>query len=245
MDELFTRLGFSDKEANCYKLLLENGHLTASRLSKLMGESRTNTYMILERLEKEGLVEADESESVRQYVAVDPVILKQLVTNQQLQIKQTQQLLQQTMPELRSQYNLSQLKPGVVYLEGLKGLEIMLDDMAKSKEEALLIPGGPVTGEAWETLKTGIAKRAKLGVKTRVLFTEGSKSTIDPQLHKKQKYEVRYWEGEEYPGELVVYGNKCVFTAYEPNIINTILTNDIIAKTMRGVFEGLWANARP
>ncbi len=120
----------------------------------------------------------------------------------------------------------------------------MLNDMARSREEAILIPGGPITGEAWEVLKAGIAKRAKLGVKTRALFSEGSRNLVDSKLHKQQKYEVRYWDGEEYPGEMVVYGDKCVFTTYEPGIVNTILTNEVMAKTLKGVFDGLWSHSK-
>ncbi len=243
MNDLFIRLGFSEKEAFCYHILLENGSLTASDVSKRISESRTNTYMILERLDKSGMVIIDDSLAVRRYGAADPSVLKQNLIVKQQELKRTQNLLVNYLPELNSLYNLERLKPGVVYLEGIKGLEVMLDDMARSNDEVLLIPGGPIKGEAWETLKNGIIKRANKGIKTRAIFQEDARELIDHKLHQKQKYEVRFWGKAENPGEVVVYGNKCVFTAYEPEIINTILTNDVIAQTLRSIFEGLWAQA--
>ncbi len=245
MNELFRKLGYSDKEANCYKILIESGGgLTASNIAKAIKETRTNTYMILERLEKADLIETDETQAVRRYIALDPVQLRQLVVAKQEEIKHTQRLLAQSLPDIQSLFNLGKLKPGVVYLEGLRGLEIILEDAARSMEEVLLIPGSKIEGETWETLKRGIEKRAKKGVKTRAIFPENSRQRLDKKLHKKQKFEVRYWGKTDYPGEVVIYGNKCVFTAYEPQIINTILTNEAIATTLRGVFENLWQEAK-
>ncbi len=245
MDELFTRFGLSQKEAKAYSILLAKGSLTATQLARESGESRTNSYMILEKLDRASLVVLDETKAVRRYEAADPSNLQKNLLAKQQDLRKTQQALNKTLPELKSLYNLNKFKPGVVYLEGLKGLEIMLDDIAKSQEEALLIPGGLIRGEAWETLKKGIAKRATQGVRTRALFTEVERTNVDKELHKKQRYEVRYWNGKPYPGEMVIYGNKCVFTAYEPELINTIITNDAIANTLRAVFEGLWRAGKP
>ncbi len=124
MNELFEQLGIRAKEANIYRLLLENGDLTATAISVKAKESRTNTYMILEQLMELGLVTTDESKSVRRYVAADPTVLRQLFTDKQQELKLAQKYLNQNLPELKSMYNLGRLKPGVVYLEGLKGSRV-------------------------------------------------------------------------------------------------------------------------
>lgn len=243
MEDLFGLLNIRDKEEKVYKLLLEEGALTANDISKKTNESRTNTYMILEQLVEMGMVIQNEEKAIRRFEASDPLALQKLLLNRQQEIKKTQALLKRNLPELKSLYNLGRLRPGVVHLEGLKGLEVMLNDMAKSQKEALLIPGTIPRNETWEVLKKGIEKRAKKGIRTKALFTRDSKPSLDEELHKKQKFEVRYWPGEEYPSEVVIYGNKCVFTSYEPEIVNTIITNEMIAKTMRGIFEQLWESA--
>lgn len=247
MDELFTKFGLSEKESNCYRFLLEQGSQTAAMLGKHIGETRTNTYMILDRLEKAKLVNIDESRAIRHYEAADPAILQKNIVERQQELKQTQRALAQTLPELRSLYNLNRLKPGVVYLEGLKGLEIMLDDMARSQEEALIIPSGdsPKIAEAWAVLQKGVNKRAKLGAKSKIIFPEAIRHEIEFKRLKKQGMTIRFWGSKEYPGEIVVYGDKCAFTTYSPSIVSTILTNDVIAQTLREIFEDIWQQSSP
>lgn len=246
MNELFVSLGYSEKESRIYRYLLEEGLKTAAQIAEDVDETRTNTYMILERLEKAELVKSDDTQAIRRYEIADPIVLKQSVFNKQQELRQIQMLLNQNLPKLQSLYSLSQLKQGVVYLEGLSGLETMLSDMARTKSEVLLIPSREVPGipDTWKALKKGIEKRSKLGVKTRAIFQENARGMLDSQLHKRQKFEVRYWGTEEYPGELAVYGDKCVFTTYKPVIINTILTNQVMAETLRAIFEEIWKVAR-
>jgi sugar-specific transcriptional regulator TrmB len=244
MDELFNKLGLSQKEANCYRQLLSTGSMTVSDIAQALKENRTNTYMILDKLEKYGLISKDESKAVRRYSAIEPSSLKSIILNKQQEIKHTSTLLNRYLPELQSTYNLSKFKPGVVYLEGKKGLEIILDDMSKSNEELLLLPGIRPEKEVWDILIDGISKRARKGIKTRAIFPEANRKTLDNQLHIKQKYEVKYWNEPEYPSEIVVYGSKCVFTAYQPKIVITVITNDIIAVTLKGIFENLWQNSK-
>ncbi len=244
MDELFNKLGLSQKEANCYKLLLSTGSMPVSDIAQALKENRTNTYMILDKLEKNGLISKDETKAVRRYEAIEPSGLKNILLIKQQEFRHTTTLLNRYLPELQSTYNLSKFKPGVVYLEGKKGLKIILDDMSKSNEELLLIPGIKPEKEVWEILLTGILKRSRKGIKTRAIFSEANREVLNKQLHKKQKYEVKYWSEPEYPSEIVVYGNKCVFTAYQPKIVITVITNEIIAMTLKGVFENLWQNSK-
>lgn len=245
MQEALKQLGLNDKEAKIYLLLLEEGSLAASPLAKRAQESRTNTYMILESLEEQGLVATDDSQAIRYFKANDPVMLKQLLVSRQLELKQAQSSLNWVLPKLKSFYTLNELKPGVVYLEGLDGLRVMLDDVVRSSEEVLIIPSdySPRVPEAWKVLQEGVNKRAKLGVKSRIIFPEAVRKDLEFDRLTKQKMEIRFWGKREYPGELVVYGNKCVFTTYMPKVINTILTDDVIAQTLRSLFEELWEQA--
>jgi hypothetical protein len=56
---------------------------------------------------------------------------------------------------------------------------------------------------------------------------------------------VRFIGKDIYPGELVVYEDKCAFTVYQPELIVTIITNESIAATMRQLFDELWDRAEP
>ncbi len=247
MDTVLQELGLNEKEARFYLYLLEEGSLTAAEIAKRLKESRTNTYMVMDRLTAENLIEADDTTPVRLYRAADPAVLKSRVSRQMQEVKQTHAALQSVLPELSSLFNLSQHRPGVTYLEGIEGFKTLLEDNAKLKQgtiDLLASSEAPINIQSWELLQRGIAKRAARGVVTRAIFDvrEDKKPLIQDFAGK--NYEIRFWGQTPLPGEIVIYGNKIAFTVYQPSLIVTIMTNEVMAGTFRVIFEQLWQTAR-
>lgn len=247
MKDVLLKLGLGEKEVRFYLFLLAAGWLTAAEIAKQLHETRTNTYMVLERLGANNLVEVDETTAVRKYAAADPSMLKSRLTAQQLEFKQAHAALAAAMPELSSIFQLSHHRPGVMYWEGLEGFKILLEDNAKLTEGTIdliasdLIIQNPA---AWELLQKGIAKRKARGVATRGLFHAPADKWSEIKKLQTKGYEVRRWGQEELPGEIVIYGNKVAFTVYRPSLIVTIMTNEIMAKTFKIIFGQLWATAQ-
>lgn len=248
MESILQELGLNEKEARFYLYLLEEGNTTAAEVAKRLKESRTNTYMVLEKLTAENLIEIDDTTPVRLYRAADPAALKARINKQMQQIKQTHAVLQSALPELSSLFNLSQHRPGVTYLEGIEGFKTLLADNARLKQGTIdLIASNEASSnpEIWELLQRGIAKRAAKGVVTRGLFhiREDKRPLINSFAGK--NYQIRFWSQEPLPGEIVIYGNKIAFTVYQPSLVVTIMTNDIMSQTFRIIFEQLWQSAKP
>lgn len=247
METVLQDLGLNEKEARFYLYLLNEGSLTAAEIAKQLNESRTNTYMVLEKLAAEGLVQVSDRTAVRQYMAADPSVLKNRINRQMQQIKQTHVALQSVLPELSSIFNLGQHKPGVIYLEGIEGFKTLLEDNARLKQgtiDLLASSEASSSPETWELLQRGIAKRAARGVVTRGLFKirEDKKPLLKDFAG--ANYEIRFWSQEPLPGEIVIYGNKIAFTVYQPSLIITIFTNEVMAQTFRIIFGQLWHAAK-
>lgn len=249
MNDVLEGLGLSEKEAGFYLQLLASGEQTAAELAKRTRESRTNTYMILERLVDEKLVEADESAPVRRYKASDPDNLKNLLNQRQQQLRSDQAALMASLPELRSIYRLAHHKPGVLYLEGIEGLRTLLEDNARVTKGTIdLIASDEAieNKEAWELLQKGAVKRSARNVTTRGLFhISNDKHWQQVKKWESKGYKVRRWGSAELPGEILIYGDKVAFTVYKPVLIVTIVTDAVIAQTFRVIFEQLWAKAKP
>lgn len=247
MKEALLQLGLSEKEAKCYLFLLSEGVLAAAEIAKGIQESRTNTYMILERLAAEGLAEPSDATAVRKYRAADPLVLRKLVALQQQQLKQTQAAVAAAIPQLSSMFSLSQHRPGVLYLEGIDGLKALLEDNAKVRQGTIdLIASDEAydNQEAWALLQKGAQKRKARGINTRGLFHAPEYKWQKIKEWGVRGYEVRKWGKEELPGEIVIYGNKVAFVTYRPAIIVTIMTNEIMAQTFRVIFNQLWETAK-
>ncbi len=64
------RFGFNKLEAEVYITLLKDSPLTGYRLAQILNKAAANTYKALESLEKKGAVIAEETPTMKQYVAI-------------------------------------------------------------------------------------------------------------------------------------------------------------------------------
>lgn len=248
MEQALFEVGLNEKETALYLLLVENKPLTAAEISKLSGETRTNTYMLLETLEGIGLVNFDDNQPVRRFVCQPPTKLRDIIIERQQQLKQADASLRSILPDLSSKYRLAQHKPGVIYREGLDGLRDVLEDMVRSQDEILLIPSSLANehAEAFEMLKKAAVKRKAHKIGTRAVMFEGARDWDILKFWPKQGIETRFLGQKPYDGEVLIYGETCVFVEYASDrIITTTLTNAVISTTMKQLFEQLWRTAKP
>lgn len=246
MEEALSRLGLNQKEINFYLYLIKSGAKTASIISKELGETRTNTYMILDRLVEQSIVEIDDSKGVRSHRAADPSSLKKLLAGKQQELKKAHLGLSAVFPELDSLYHLTRDKPGVVYLEGMDGYKSAQEEMARAGQPIDVIASNvvPRNPEAEKILLRATELRKKAGTPARIIFHEQAREWLDIKLFKKRGYEVRLWGKEPLEGEIVIYGSKIVLTVYQPSLILTVITNDTLAQTLRSIFNSMWENAK-
>ena len=246
MKETLHKLGLNQKEAGVYQLLLANPNLTASQVSQKFGESRTNTYMLLESLKARELVEEETTQPVKRYSAADPRNLQKILAAKQQELRQTQASLSALLPQLESSYSLGQHKPGVVYLEGLDGFRSFLDDMAKTKDATVWLWASSKSyrgSDMRPILDKGIQKRRARGIKTNAIYPKQGRDWRVKEEAAAQNFEIRFWGDEPTLGEIVLYDNRVAFTVYEPALVVTIVTNDILAATFGAIFRQMWQSA--
>lgn len=247
MNSTLKHLGFSDKEATIYLYLVNNQPQTAAELAKNLRESRTNIYMVLEKLVQRGVIANDDSEPVRRFAAVDPTSLQNLLKDKQRDVILAKQALDTALPELIASFNLGQQRPGVVYLEGLAGLKASLSDMDKAKTD-LLLWGSDLANQdvdAWQSIEIAGYKRRAKNIQTRCLFHEAAMNWPHLEEFASKGFKVRIWGSQPFEGEIAIYDDKVAITTYAPTIIITVLTNQIIANTFRTIFENCWQTALP
>ena len=245
MDTLLADLGLSTPEAKLYMYLLENAAETAAQIAKGTKQTRTNTYMLLAKLEERGMVVADDSTAVRKFSAAHPRILQKQLKAQQQALARTGKSLELALPDLLAAYNLAQQKPGIVYLQGIEGLKSSFEDQAKAQTD-LLVWGSDIANRdprVWQIIENGGYKRRAKNIQTKALFHTGAKKWPHIKEFAAKGFDVRLW-GEPITGEVLIYDNRVTFTVYEPEIIVTILTNGVMANTFRAIFETCWASAK-
>lgn len=247
MEKLLYELGYSEKEAKLYLLLLEKGSMTATELAELSREKRSNTYMILEGLLAKEVIKADDSTPVRSFVALHPSVLKRQLEDNQDRTRQLLSSLETALPKLSAKYSLAQNRPGVTHMVGEDGFMTLLDDMVRSKTEVRLIASNKIPSDdaVLKNFRQLLLKRKQAGIRTRAIFHRDENSAVQKQLFAQRGIELRFLGETEFDGEVAIYEDNVAFTVYEPTLMVTVITNPSIAETMRTVFEELWAKAKP
>ncbi len=243
MNDILLELGLGDSESTVYVALLKTPNQTAHEIASATGVKRTNVYRILDVLQEQELITADDS-PVKRFRTTDPRALQDLVQEKQSALKRTAHSLATAMPTFRSQYALSLDRPGVVHMTGKDGLERLLEDMLNSQTEVLLVAGDEPHDEATrERFRELIMQRKSNGVATRALFHDGEHRARILDKFTARGFDVRFVGDSLFDSEIVIYEDNVVFSSYDPSIIITIITNPSFAATMRQLFNLLWKSA--
>jgi len=133
--EILKKIGLSDEEASVYGYLLENGERTAGAILKKLPIKRGQLYNILKSLVYQGLVEQYLKNGVAHFRLEHPNKLSDLLKKEDEDIDQTKSALEDILPAMISQYNLTHHKPAVRYFEGLEGVQKVLEDSLTSNTE--------------------------------------------------------------------------------------------------------------
>lgn len=238
--QLLQNLGLSPSQATAYLKLIEKGELTPPEVAKVTGESRTNAYMILQKLEDSGLVEKVETAKKLKYQPLNPVALERLAEEKRVETAKIEHQIKQSMPQMLSYFYSFTEKPGIRLLQGVEGIkEIYKDTLRTKKDIYFLRTPAEVKTLGDEYFSKYKQKRAQLGI-TTYAFTQDSpqarKYAADDGLNKM----ARSWlkpDAYDAPVEVNVYGDKVAFLAYGEEIMGVIIQSPAIAESIRQIFK--------
>jgi len=246
MDEkILTDLGLRGLQTNVYISLLKEGPASAPVLASRLGIKRTNAYMLLEKLVELGLVNHS-STGNKQYNALSPNKLKNLLSGKQYELQQTAKVLSASLPRLISQYNLSHQQPGVLHYEGSEGIKLLYDDIIRTKKEVLIFPSKNDRNnyKMSEFIDSQILRQQLAGIKVRAIYPLNSGNLENLSNLSKRNITIREFGDLGYEGQIIVYGDNVALTTYDDTVITTIVISKQIASTQRAIFENIWFSVK-
>lgn len=134
MDEkLLMSLGLPQNQARSYRALVLKKSLRPSQLAKLISESRSNCYALLDRLVELGLATKNDENKKFTYYPASPQALKALLSKQAEMIDKQMEELDRHLPQMLSEYHAGGEQPKVSHFRGKKELS---DMYTKQMEQA-------------------------------------------------------------------------------------------------------------
>lgn len=237
---ILQRAGLTLSQAKGYLALIEHGELTPAELASKTGETRTNGYMVCERLEQLGLASKSDHKKTT-YLPESPTQLKQLLLTQQKQLKSASDELSSLLPRLTSTYRLITDKPGVVYLEGVDSLKSVYDDIIATNDTLRIFPSAhdrdnPAIAAM---IDQQIARQRTAGIKTEVLLRKESLAGVTND----ELFEARLSHIGALDAQVMMYGPNVAITTFGEGVVTTVLTNQAIADTIRQLFAAQWSHS--
>lgn len=127
-EDVLYEAGLTKAEARAYILLVKNSPCTPPKLAELIGESRTNTYKLLDTLEAKGLVARDDTQKKLRYWANNPSVLLDTIKKQRQDIETAEKRVQDSLPSLVDEYFKYSEQPAIHYYNGIDGIRQMYQD---------------------------------------------------------------------------------------------------------------------
>ncbi len=227
-------LGLDARESKVYVKLIELGQATVSGLAKTINIERPTLYNILDDMIKKGIVTYSISSGKKVFSGIKPNLLLQIIESKK-------KILKEFIPELNTLSKLSASKPLVETYIGMMGIKTIYDDFITEGKDIYCIMNAKDYRESLNSffIQNFIKKR----IEKRIKFTSIVDKILDPTLEKDNKKnlrEIKVTPSLKIPTVIVIYGKKCGFMNLTETPVGIIIENQMIASSMRMMFDYLW-----
>lgn len=238
--------GLREDQAVTYTNLLTRGKTTASKLAVLVPYSRPMVYRILDELITYGLVEkVDKPNSVSTFECTHPTKLREWMAEEKEKFNQRSKAVEATLTDLITSYTALTGKPGVRVLQGSAGIEELYEDILNEQAPICLIrsPYDDQHPEILEKVLAQITEQVRLGITTRAITPFDNETIeelekIDPQNLVTRR--LAYLENLDIPAQILLYADKVAVTAFDGELMTTIIQNSAISQTFKLMFAFMW-----
>ena len=238
--EVLVELGLEEKEIALYLGLLELGEGTVLAISRKTGVKRPTAYLILEGLEKRGLVSRSTKGSKTLFTAQHP---KKIEVETELGISQ----LREVMPQFEAMMKRSDERPRVVIYEGKEGLDRAYDDAFLIKGELLFMSNMDIVQEVFaRTLQKVEYSTLSPEFRVKELLEDSGTSRKYGAKVSGSYRQIRFMPKTFSPfaTDIGIFGNNTVITSGKKEYFSVRIESEEIAKAFRVMFEALWNIAK-
>jgi len=237
MDTRLSALGLDEKEQRFYLAALQLGSAPVAAVAGRAGITRTSGYDILERLQRRGLLTQIQGDGALLVVAEDPVVLFS-------QWERTRDLIENLVPELRSLFNATRLKPRIRFYEGIEGISRVLWDTLEcrsgtlygilSMNELLETPGR-------EEMNRFIAERVRRAITLKVLRSRSREADTLWPSSRDELRELRYAPPDIDLGmTMFIHDDTVSYLSSKQENYGLVIESREFSSLNRALFDGLW-----
>lgn len=246
-------IGLTTGEIKVYLALIEKGQSTTGPVAKKSGISHSKVYMILDKLEKKGLVSHVEKNNINYYLAEEPSRIRDYLDEKKKNIIVMEKRVEDLIPKLRTIRKKSDESEKVRFYRGLRGMASAHEHTySKLGEGEYYCTYGITTKRSKKFNRYWVKdhkRRERAGIGCRLLFNRSTDKKILIDRNKMHLCEARYMPLPiEIPSWVTVYKDTILITMPvddEPveNSITVEIQNAPIAESFQIYFDQFWKMA--
>lgn len=232
MKELLLKLGLTARESEAYLALAKVGTGTASQISRLAKEHRSNVYDSLHSLAQKGLISYCVKSNVTYYSYSDPQKLIEFV-------QEKEEVAHLAVETLRKQAFIP-AKPIVEVYEGIEGYKSILSLILRCGKTI----HGLGASDQWQKqipifMKQYMRQRESKKIKAKLLYISGTR----PIRHALN--EIRFIDTKfAQPATITIFDDYVAVFLWSEPLVATLTHNKKLAKSYLKYFDLLWASPK-
>ncbi|MGE5298462.1 MAG: TrmB family transcriptional regulator [Acidobacteriota bacterium] len=234
---LLRKAGLTESQAKGYLALIEHGALSPADLAEKTSESRTNGYMICEKLEQLGLATKKEGKKAL-YTPNHPSALETLAEKRRKALVRNEQEVKGALPSLIDFFYQYQSTPGVEFGYGSDGVEKIRARTLAKGQKLYFVRTGADQNYDQEKLAAFINHRVAAGIQAQSLAPTNNTHTRSQEQLEAWLLDRTLLPAKQYtaPVEVDIFGDTVAFIDFENDGMSTMITSQNIADAMRQLF---------
>lgn len=241
---LFQKIGLSAKESHAFLELIQLGSCPVSVWAKHSKVNRSSMYVLLNRLESQGLITTFDYQGVKHVQAVAMAELPALLFDKQHKLEQTRDLLIKSLPDLQKLEKNHNLIPKIVFYEGKKKVEMMYENVIKEGSFKSFFNPKKIK-EYLPKYFYKIPEVIKNSKKTaQELLINCEEAREYQKLYSSNRHEIRLLNSNvHFSSDTIITNEKIFLVGFSENdIVGTEIWNKELALTQSVIFDMVWSS---
>lgn len=239
MENTLVETGLSKLQAQVYLYLLENGSVSPSILTKNLNITRTNTYKVLESLEKLELVKRRTQNKKTTYYPENPTSLASLVAQKRNDVIALEQSIDKAMRGLQDKYRKHKTDISAEVLVGKESIIDSYDEQIQQRQPIYFIKSRtdiPFMG--FEVMDEVRRKQGRLSNARYGITTDSSEASKNKTIDKSTNLTRTWIDVNDYtaPVEWSVSGDMLTIQVFDDEGKSIVIKSDLVAES----FTQLW-----
>lgn len=236
--------GLTEGEIKVYLALLELGSSTTGPIIDKSGIARSIIYQILEKLMQKGLASYIVKEKTKYFEAAEPHRIMDYIEEEEKKFSENKKAIEKLIPQLLGVKKSAKESEAKIY-KGFKGTitahEHAYEKLKKGEEYYYMGVSQYQPPEQHAYWMKDHERRAKAGIKTRILFHPKTDRKILENRNSYPLCDARYMPSEiNTPAWFMGYKNVALIGIPSTKPVTIEIINQEIADSFRAYFEEFW-----